>query len=100
MEWRRKRRRRKGPVSIVMQIPLQRKKVDEKRIKKLDAKKEKQAVAGQSLQKQMTTYISLDQESGYNGRIVLGDLWGDSRDYDELTQRLHPKPDSMEAPNV
>ncbi len=45
-------------------------------------------------------YISLDQESGYNGRIVLGDLWGDSRDYDELTQRLHPKPDSMEAPNV
>ena len=45
-------------------------------------------------------YISLDQEGGYNGRIVLGDLWGDSSDYDELTERLHPKPDSMGAPNV
>jgi len=45
-------------------------------------------------------YISLDQEGGYNGRIVLGDLWGGSRDYDELTERLHPKSDSMEAPNV
>ena len=45
-------------------------------------------------------YISLDQEGGYNGRIVLGDLWGESRDYDELTQRLHPKHDSMEASNV
>jgi len=45
-------------------------------------------------------YISLDQEGGYNGRIVLGDLWGESRDYDELTERLHPKSDSMEAPNV
>ena len=45
-------------------------------------------------------YISLDQECGYNGRIVLGDLWGGSRDYDELTERLHPKSDSMEASNV
>lgn len=45
-------------------------------------------------------YISLDQEGGYNGRIVLGDLWGDSSDYDVLTERLHPKPDSMGAPNV
>ena len=45
-------------------------------------------------------YISLDQEGGYNGRIVLGDLWGESRDYDELTERLHSKSDSMEAPNV
>jgi len=45
-------------------------------------------------------YISLDQEGGYNGRIVLGDLWGDSSDYDELTERLHPKPDSMGATNV
>tara|TARA_B100001113_G_scaffold350171_1_gene346851 strand:- start:281 stop:1273 length:993 start_codon:yes stop_codon:yes gene_type:complete len=45
-------------------------------------------------------YISLDQEGGYNGRIVLGDLWGGSRDYDELTERLHPKSDSMEASNV
>lgn len=45
-------------------------------------------------------YISLDQEGGYNGRIVLGDLWGDSDDYEELTQQLHPKSDSMEASNV
>ena len=45
-------------------------------------------------------YISLDQEGGYNGRIVLGDLWEGSRDYDELTERLHPKSDSMEASNV
>jgi chromatin segregation and condensation protein Rec8/ScpA/Scc1 (kleisin family) len=45
-------------------------------------------------------YISLDQEGGYNGRIVLGDLWERSRDYDELTERLHPKSDSMEAHNV
>ncbi len=45
-------------------------------------------------------YISLDQEGGYNGRIVLGALWGGSRDYDELTERLHPKSDSMEASNV
>ncbi len=45
-------------------------------------------------------YISLDQEGGYNGRIVLGDLWESSRDYDELTERLHPKSDSLEASNV
>jgi len=45
-------------------------------------------------------YISLDQEGGYNGRIVLGDLWEGSGDYEELTDRLHPKADSMEAPNV
>ena len=45
-------------------------------------------------------YISLDQEGGYNGRIVLGDLWECSRDYDELTERLHPKSDSLEASNV
>ena len=42
-------------------------------------------------------YISLDQEGGYNGRIVLGDLWGESGDYEELTRRLHPKYDHMEA---
>ena len=45
-------------------------------------------------------YISLDQEGGYNGRIVLGDLWECSSDYDELTERLHPKSDSLEASNV
>ena len=45
-------------------------------------------------------YISLDQQEGYNGRIVLGDLWGESGDYEELTDRLHPKTDSMEAANV
>ena len=45
-------------------------------------------------------YISLGQESGYNGQIVLQDLWGGSEDYDELTQRLHPTTDSMEAKNV
>lgn len=45
-------------------------------------------------------YISLDQEGGYNGRIVLGDLWGESRDYDELTERLHPKSDARGASNV
>ena len=45
-------------------------------------------------------YISLDQERGYNGRIVLGDLWEESGDYEELTDRLHPKTDSMEASNV
>ncbi len=45
-------------------------------------------------------YISLDQEGGYNGRIVLGDLWGESGDYDELTERLHPKSDALGASNV
>jgi len=45
-------------------------------------------------------YISLEQEGGYNGRIVLGDLWIESSNYDELTERLHPKSDSMEASNV
>ena len=45
-------------------------------------------------------YVSLDQEGGYNGRIVLGDLWECSSDYDELTERLHPKSDSLEASNV
>ncbi len=45
-------------------------------------------------------YISLDQEGGYNGRIVLGDLWGGSEDYEELTQKLHPKSDPLEASNV
>ncbi len=45
-------------------------------------------------------YISLDQERGYNGRIVLGDLWESSGDYDELTDRLHPKTGSMEASNA
>ena len=45
-------------------------------------------------------YISLDQEGGYNGRIVLEDLWGESRDYDELTERLHPKSDALGASNV
>ena len=45
-------------------------------------------------------YISLDQEGGHNGRIVLGDLWGESRDYDELTERLHPKSEVVGAKNV
>ena len=45
-------------------------------------------------------YISLDQEDGYNGRIVLGDLWGESEDYEKLTQKLHPKSDSLEVSNV
>jgi len=36
-------------------------------------------------------YIRLKQEGGRNGRIVLKDLWGDSRDYDILTEQLHPK---------
>lgn len=45
-------------------------------------------------------YISLDQEGGYNGRIVLGDLWGGSEDYEKLTQKLHPKSDSLEVSNV
>ena len=45
-------------------------------------------------------YISLDQEGGYNGRILLGDLWGGSNDYDELTEKLHPKSNSPEASNV
>ncbi|MEE2624657.1 MAG: hypothetical protein VYD50_00200 [Candidatus Thermoplasmatota archaeon] len=36
-------------------------------------------------------YIRLKQEGGRNGRIVLKDLWGDSRDYDALTEQLHPK---------
>ena len=45
-------------------------------------------------------YISLDQEGGYNGRILLGDLWGGSSDYDELTEKLHPKSNSPEASNV
>ena len=45
-------------------------------------------------------YISLDQEGGYNGRILLGDLWGGSNDYDELTEKLHPKSNYPEASNV
>jgi len=45
-------------------------------------------------------YISLDQEGGYNGRIVLEDLWGESRDYEELTERLHPKSDALGASSV
>ena len=45
-------------------------------------------------------YISLDQEGGYNGRILLGELWGGSNDYDELTEKLHPKSNSLEASNV
>ena len=45
-------------------------------------------------------YISLGQESGYNGQIVLQDLWGESEDYDELTQRLHPTADPTGAQNV
>ena len=45
-------------------------------------------------------YISLGQEEGHNGRIVLGDLWGESKDYAPLTQKLHPKSDAVEVPNV
>ncbi|MAH98917.1 MAG: hypothetical protein CMA12_06190 [Euryarchaeota archaeon] len=45
-------------------------------------------------------YISLEQEEGYNGRILLGDLWGGSNDYVELTEKLHPTSDSLEASNV
>ena len=42
-------------------------------------------------------YISLNQEEGYNGRIVLEDLWRQSMNYDQLTQKLHPKSETMEA---
>ena len=45
-------------------------------------------------------YISLNQEEGYNGRIVLEDLWRQSRNYDQLTQKLHPKSETMEAKNA
>jgi len=45
-------------------------------------------------------YISLNQEEGYNGRIVLEDLWRQSMNYDQLTQRLHPKSETMEAKNA
>ena len=45
-------------------------------------------------------YISLNQEEGHNGRIVLGDLWGGSEDYDALTESLHPRSDLMEAQNA
>ncbi len=45
-------------------------------------------------------YVSLGQEEGHNGRIVLEDLWCDSRDYDKLTQELHPKSQAAEASNV
>jgi chromatin segregation and condensation protein Rec8/ScpA/Scc1 (kleisin family) len=38
-------------------------------------------------------YIGLKQEKGKNGRIVINDLWGDSGDYDALTEQLHPKTD-------
>ena len=38
-------------------------------------------------------YIGLKQEKGKNGRIVLRDLWGDSSDFDSLTEQLHPKTD-------
>ena len=45
-------------------------------------------------------YISLNQEEGYNGRIVLEDLWRQSKNYDQLTQKLHPKSETMEAKNA
>ena len=45
-------------------------------------------------------YISLNQEDGYNGRIVLEDLWRQSMNYDQLTQKLHPKSETMEAKNA
>ena len=45
-------------------------------------------------------YISLNQEEGYNGRIVLEDLWRQSMNYDQLTQKLHPKSETMEAKNA
>ena len=45
-------------------------------------------------------YISLDQEEGKNGRILLEDLWGSSGDYDELTNKLHPKSKIQEVQNA
>ncbi len=45
-------------------------------------------------------YISLGQEEGRNGRIVLEDLWSKSKDYDLLTQKLHPNSKTVEVPNV
>ena len=45
-------------------------------------------------------YISLNQEEGHNGRIVLGDLWGGLEDYDALTESLHPRSEPMEAQNA
>ena len=45
-------------------------------------------------------YISLDQEEGKNGRIMLEDLWGSSGDFDELTDKLHPKSKIQEVQNV
>ena len=45
-------------------------------------------------------YVSLEQDKGYNGRIVMRDLWGGSDDYDKLTEKLHPKSGALEASNV
>ena len=36
-------------------------------------------------------YVGLTQEGGDDGKILLSDLWADSSDYDELTEKLHPK---------
>ena len=36
-------------------------------------------------------YVGLAQEGGDDGKILLSDLWADSSDYDELTEKLHPK---------
>ncbi|RAH05859.1 MAG: hypothetical protein CMA00_003310 [Methanobacteriota archaeon] len=42
-------------------------------------------------------YVSLEQDKGYNGRIIMRDLWDGSDDYDQLTEKLHPKSGALEA---
>ena len=42
-------------------------------------------------------YVSLEQDNGYNGRIIMRDLWDGSDDYDQLTEKLHPKSGALEA---
>ena len=42
----------------------------------------------------------LSQEGGEKGDIVLRDLWVDSPDYDELTEKLHPKSEIGRVTNV
>lgn len=45
-------------------------------------------------------YVDLSQEGGEKGDIVLRDLWVDSPDYDELTEKLHPKSEIGRVTNV
>ncbi len=44
--------------------------------------------------------MDLSQEGGDKGDIVLRDLWVDSPDYDELTEKLHPKSEIGRVTNV